>query len=146
MSKLYAVVRVRGTIGVRINIKDTLKSLRLTKPNHCVIVPENPYITGMLKKSKDYITWGEVSDDMLNMLVSKRGKISSKKQIDSKNVSSAVKSFKDGKMADSGIKTVFMLSPPVKGYERGGIKKVFIQKGALGYRGEKINDLLSRMI
>lgn len=146
MSKLYAVIRVRGTVGIRKEIRYTLESLRLTKPNHCVIIPKNECMDGMLKKAKDYITWGEVSDDMLNDLVSKRGRISSKLFADSKIAVSAVKKIKDGKINDSGIRPVFRLSPPVKGHERGGIKKTFVQKGALGYRGEKINDLLVKMI
>ena len=36
----YAVIRIRGRIGVRRDIADTLKMLRLHKVNHCVIVPE----------------------------------------------------------------------------------------------------------
>ena len=42
-----------------------------------------------------------------------------------------------------GFKPVFRMSPPKKGFE--GIKQAF-PKGALGYRGEKINDLLERMM
>jgi large subunit ribosomal protein L30 len=42
------------------------------------------------------------------------------------------------------VKPLFRLSPPKKGYE--GIKRGFGAGGALGYRGEKINDLISRMI
>ncbi len=146
MSKLYAVIRVRGTVGIRKEIVYTLTSLKLTKPNHCVIIPENVHMTGMLKKAKDYITWGEISDESLKTLIAKRGKVSSSKFIDPKDVSSALKKFKDGKAKDSGIKTVFMLHPPIKGHERGGIKRSFVQKGVLGYRGDKINDLLAKMI
>ena len=40
----------------------------------------------------------------------------------------------------------FRLNPPRKGYGRKGIKNAFSQGGALGYRGEKINDLLKRML
>lgn len=42
-----------------------------------------------------------------------------------------------------GDKKVFRLSPPSKGYK--SIKKPF-PKGDLGYRGDKINDLLERML
>ncbi len=41
---------------------------------------------------------------------------------------------------------VFALCPPRKGYGRKGIKINFKAGGALGNRGEKINDLLARMI
>jgi len=37
------------------------------------------------------------------------------------------------------------LHPPRGGFERKGIKKSFSVGGALGYRGEKMNDLLRKM-
>ena len=42
------------------------------------------------------------------------------------------------------VKPIFRLSPPVKGYE--GIKRSFVEGGALGYRGNEINKLIGRMI
>ena len=45
-----------------------------------------------------------------------------------------------------GLKQFFKLSPPVKGFERMGIKKPFSLGGSLGYRKEKINELLARMM
>ena len=44
---------------------------------------------------------------------------------------------------DSGIKPVFRLSPPSGGFNA---VKEYYPKGDLGYRGEKINELLKRMI
>lgn len=41
-------------------------------------------------------------------------------------------------------KPVFRLHPPIKGYE--GNKRSYQNGGALGYRGEAINDLISRML
>jgi large subunit ribosomal protein L30 len=40
----------------------------------------------------------------------------------------------------------FRLNPPRGGYGRKGIKKGFSEGGALGYRGEKINDLIKKMV
>jgi len=45
-----------------------------------------------------------------------------------------------------GLKKVFRLSPPSKGFGKVGIKYPFVQKGALGNRKEAINLLLKRMI
>jgi len=45
-----------------------------------------------------------------------------------------------------GIKPVFRLKPPKKGFGRRGIKKPYSIGGALGYRASDINDLISRMI
>ena len=44
------------------------------------------------------------------------------------------------------IKPFFRLNPPAKGFGRKGIKVSFKAKGALGYRADKINDLIKRMI
>ena len=45
---------------------------------------------------------------------------------------------------NNGIKPVFRLHPPIKGYE--GNKRSWKNGGALGYRGDAINDLIARML
>ena len=71
----YAIIRVRGNVDVRKTIKDTLNMLRLNRVNHCVIIPESPEYLGMIKKVKDYVTWGEIEEDMLTKLLTTRGKL-----------------------------------------------------------------------
>jgi large subunit ribosomal protein L30 len=122
--KLLAAIRIRGVIGLKQSFKDTLSMLRLYKKNSCVILEDTPVNRGMLVKVKDFITYGEVDEETLHTLAKQR-----KKQ----NYSSR------------GLK-VFRLSPPKKGFGRKGIKWSFVNKGALGYRGDKINDLIKRMI
>jgi large subunit ribosomal protein L30 len=118
----FAAILIRGPHDIRKDIKDTLYFLKLRKKNALVIVPDTPVFKGMLMKVKDYITWGEIDDETLALLKEKRGKTSK----------------------DEG--TVFFLHPPRGGFERKGIKKSFKEKGALGFRKEKINDLIKRMI
>ena len=48
------------------------------------------------------------------------------------------------KLADVGIKPVFRLHPPRKGYE--DIRLSVKEGGSLGYRGEEIKDLGKRML
>ncbi len=143
--ELLAVVRVRGTGGVDARIEKTLRLLRLTKPHHCVVIPRTPEYEGMLKKAKDHITWGEISPETLEKLVRERGRLPGNKRPDDKTVKEALKDLKEKGKTDR-IKPVFRLNPPRKGYERKGIKKGYKQGGALGYRGEAINQLLERMI
>jgi large subunit ribosomal protein L30 len=152
----YVAVRVRGSINIRQNIKDTLKMLRLNRVNHCVIIPEVPEYEGMLKKAKDYITWGEIDEKVLKELLTTRGKILGGQPISDKYIksNSKFKSLSDlstaivkdkAKLSDvKDVKPVLRLHPPRKGYE--GVKRPFSMGGALGYRGMKINDLLRRMI
>ncbi|MCR3883747.1 MAG: uL30 family ribosomal protein, partial [Methanothrix sp.] len=44
---MYAIVRLRGSVNTKPDIKDTLKMLRLHRINHCVVVPESPHYRGM---------------------------------------------------------------------------------------------------
>ena len=54
----FIVVRARSNVGVERSIRETMDYLNLTKVNHAVIIPENDQYIGMLRKAKDYITWG----------------------------------------------------------------------------------------
>ena len=150
----WAVVKVRGSINVKPKIKETMKLMRLNRVNHCVIVPENDTYTGMLNIIKDYVTWGEVDSETTEILLQSSGKTSgnlafSKEQLKEtsfKTMKALAKGISEGKtvMRDvPGLKPLFRLHPPRKGYE--GIKRSFKEGGALGYRSEKINTLLRRM-
>lgn len=118
-----AVIRVRGPVNVRKVTENTLKMLRLQRKNSCVVVPNTPSFIGMIHKVKDYVTWGIIDEETLNLLTEKRGE----------------------KTGDK-LKPFFRLNPPVKGFGRKGIKKAFVVGGALGDRKEKVNDLIRRML
>ena len=150
----WAVIRVRGSINVKPKIKETMKLMRLNRVNHCVIVPENETYDGMLKIIKDYVTWGEVDVETTELMLGSSGKTSgnaifTKKELkDSsfKTMKTLAKNLSEGKVVMRDIpklKPLFRLHPPRKGYE--GIKRSFKEGGALGYRGEKINQLIRRM-
>ena len=142
MSKT-AIVRVRGSINLNRKIKDTLNLLRLYRKNYCVAVDDNPSHKGMITKVKDYVTYGEIDDETYSELIKKRGEEYKGREKDRKGKISYKKFILvEGKK----IKPFFRLNPPRKGFGRKGIKVSFKAKGALGYRGEKINDLLKRMI
>ena len=71
-SKKIAAILVRGLVEVRQEVKDTLRMLNLQKKNACVILADNPVNRGMLKKCENYLTYGEVSDDVVKELQEKR--------------------------------------------------------------------------
>ncbi|MBT4540331.1 50S ribosomal protein L30 [Candidatus Woesearchaeota archaeon] len=123
---LLAVIRIRGCIGITGSTRDTLEMLKLHRKNFCVILKSTPSLVGMIKKAKDYITWGEIDESLLKELIEKRGEPNPKDK--------------------SRTKSYFRLHPPRKGYGRKGIKKTFTVGGGLGYRGDKINDLIKRML
>ena len=117
-SKKLAAILVRGLVEVRHEVKDTLRMLNLQKKNACVILDDTPVVRGMLKKCENHATFGEVSDEIVKLLKEKR----------------------------PSAKKFYSLHPPRGGFERRGIKKPFKLKGALGYRGDKINDLIRKML
>src|SRR3989338_9555502 len=137
------IVRVRGSIDAKNDIDRTLNQLRLYKKNYCVVVPGNESYAGMVNKVNDYVTWGNIDEETYNLLVDEKGeeykgRVSDKKEKVKYNHFLTVKGKK--------IKKIFRLNSPRKGYGRKGIKTPFNKGGALGYRGEKINDLIKRMV
>src|SRR3989344_4467328 len=142
-SKRLAAIRVRGLTEIRTKIEDNLRMLRMYKKNYCCVVPNTPIYVGMLKRAKDYITWGEIDDETFNMLVEKRGEESNSRESDSKG---KIKYNDFVVINNKKIKKYFRLNPPRKGFGRKGIKHPYQSGGALGYRGEAINDLIKRMV
>lgn len=113
-----AIVRVRGDVRIRHDVRKTFETLSLNQKNHCAIVEDTPITRGMIQVVSPFVTWGPVDEKALAAL-KKRGGDNEK---------------------------VFRLNPPRKGYGRKGIKIAFSRGGALGDRKEKINDLLLRMV
>ena len=141
--KRIAVIRVRGKIGVKKEINDTLNMLRLYNNNYCVVLENTPSIMGMIKKVKDYVTWGEINDETFSLLVEKRGEEYKGRETDSKG---KIKYKKFITVNGKKIKPFFRLNPPRKGYGKKGIKIPYKVGGALGDRGKDINDLIRRML
>ena len=142
-SRQLAAIRIRGLTMVNTRIQDTMKMLRLYKSNFCTVLPNNPVYLGMLKKAKDYITWGELDDETFKLLVDKRGEEFNGRETDSKN---KIKYNDFIEINNKKIKRYFRLNPPRKGFGRKGIKHSFKDGGALGYRGKAINELIKRMV
>lgn len=156
-TKRLGVIRIRGTVDVRREIEDTLRILRLHKPNHAVVIDDRASYKRMLQKAKDYVTWGEIDELTLSKLIKKRGRLTGNKPVTDdhvsrnskfKSIEEFSKSLVDFKVEIKdlpSLKPVFRLHPPKKGFE-GKKKRAFSVGGELGYRGSKINLLLERMI
>ncbi|MBU0470457.1 MAG: uL30 family ribosomal protein [Nanoarchaeota archaeon] len=138
----FAVVLVRGTVDMTHQLKDTLKSLNLSRKNQCVVLENNPLNKGMILKVKDYVTWGEIDEETFKKLVEGRGEELLSREKDSKDRYA----YKSLEFKGKKYKKYFRLNPPQKGFGRKGIKMAFKVGGGLGYRGEKINDLIMRML
>ena len=142
-SKNLAAVRIRGVTGVKRDIEHTLQMIRLHKKNYCCVLLNTTINAGILRKAKDYITWGEIDDETYNLLAEKRGEEYNGRETDAKKIIN----YDDFVVVNNKkIKKYFRLNAPRKGFGRKGIKHPFQSGGALGYRGEKINDLIKRMV
>lgn len=152
----YAVIRLRGKHDLRTGVDDTLHMLHLTRQNHCVLVPQDPTYTGMLKVVKDFVTWGEIDEQTLAKALLRRGRAVGDKPIDDAFVKahSKYKSVWDLSQAVAKgeatlrevteLRPVLRLHPPVRGLR--GVKRGYNDGGDLGYRGAAINELIQRML
>ena len=154
MTKI-AVVRIRGRVDVPPDVKTALKLLRLHKKFHAVIIDDRPSYMGMLRRVQDYVTWGEVDQETLALLLRRRGRLEGGDRLTDdyvakygfSNIEDFARAIIEGK-ADlkdlPKLKPVFRLSPPSGGF-KGTIKKHYKDGGELGYRGKAINELIRKM-
>lgn len=152
----FIVVRIRGTVDVKREIKDTLKLLRLPRKFHATIVPNDSTHLGMLFKVKDYVTWGPATPEIVKELLLKRGRIIGNRPVTEeflvkatgmKSIDEVAKALAEGKLKINkieGLKPVFRLHPPRGGFKK-STKKSIKQGGELGFR-EDISSLIRRML
>ena len=117
------IIRISGQVGLNKDVAETLYRLRLRRKYACVVLdkPTKEQL-GMIKKVKDFVAYGEISEDVYKKLVEKRGK----------------------KDAKGKLKPFFRLHPPLRGIES---KKHFgVGKGVLGNNKQEINKLIERML
>ena len=141
-SSRIAAILVRGVVKGSQPLKDTLRILNLSRKNHCVVIDNTPVFRGMMQKAKDYLTWGEISEDTFQKLLAARGKEIRERTHDRKGKYAYHSLDVNGKK----FLPYFTLNSPRKGFGRKGVKVSFKAGGALGYRGEKLNDLILRML
>ena len=154
--KCLVAVRIRGLSDISQETKDTLMMLRLTRNCHATLLDDRPAYNGMLRKSQHCLTWGEVSQESIALLLKKRGRLVGDKkltdeyakELDYKSLDDLAEAIFKVDIEFSSlpeVKPVFRLRPPKKGY-KGKLKKSYAAGGEAGYRGDTINDLLKRMV
>jgi large subunit ribosomal protein L30 len=138
---MICLIRIRGQVKLDRDVKETLDRLRLRRKYACVVINPNKEQIGMIKKLRDFVALGNINNDTFKKLIEHRGKrIDKKKTIDSKKI---IEDLEKGKKYEElNLKPFFRLHPP-----RGGIdSKQHFPKGILGDNGEKINELVLRML
>jgi len=154
--KCFAVVKVRGTISAQREVRETLQLLRLTRTNNAVLIDNRPSYKGMLYRVQNYVTWGEVSKETVALMLKERGRLAGGKKLTDESVdklgfksidslADAIASCKAEYQKLPNVQPVFKLRPPSKGF-KGKTKKSFTAGGEAGYRGERITDIIKRMV
>ena len=154
----FLVIRVRSDRTVERSIRETMEHLNLTRVNHAVLVPERDTYAGMLQKVKDFVTWGEISAEAIAGLLRERGRLIGDKPVtdasvkgatDYKNIDAFAAAIASGDATVKDMETlkrVFRMHPPRGSKGWGGVKRHFTVGGALGFRGDAIEDLVTRMM
>ncbi|NOZ81235.1 MAG: 50S ribosomal protein L30 [DPANN group archaeon] len=138
-----AAIRLRGDVNIHYDIKRTLELLRLQRKHVCVVYQNSVSLQGMLRKVKDYVTFGTIDEATLKELVAKRGSLFTDREQDSKGKITYNKFIViDGKK----VRPYFRLNPPRGGFETKGIKKPYTVGGALGKRKDGVDLLVRKML
>jgi large subunit ribosomal protein L30 len=154
--KCLVAVKVRGEISAQREAKETLAMLHLSHSNHAVLIDSRPSFLGMLQRVQSYVTWGEASKETVALMLKERGKVTGGKAMTEEyaqkigykslgELAEAVASCKVEYWKLLGVQPVFKLHPPSKGF-KGKTKKSYRAGGEAGYRGERINELIKRMV
>ena len=138
---MIAILRIKGRTDLSKDIDETLKRLRIHRKLYCTIIDKSNKVQfGMLRKVKDCVAYGEISDELLKKMIEKRGETLNGKKISSKEIGTAVEGIKKG---DWKIKKFFRLHPPIGGFRK-STKQIY-PKGILG-ENKEIDKLLERML
>jgi large subunit ribosomal protein L30 len=152
-------VRVRGSAGIKHRIKAILRDLGLNRRNQAILMADTPAIRGTLKVVKDTLFWGEATDDILSLLLTKKTKMEKignltdqevKKRFSKTNIQTLAKSLSTGEIKPQdlkrkGVNIRYNLNSPKGGYG-GKIKEPFGKSGVLGYQGDSIGEIVKKMI
>ena len=119
---MIAVIRIAGRVNIRKDIKETFNRLKLMKKLTCTFIDEGDKVKmGMLKKLRQYVAYGKVSDEFMKKIIDKRG------QTDK----------------DKKYRGFCRLHPPIGGFKKS--TKLAYPKGILGEHKD-IDKLLERML
>ena len=152
-------IRLMGEFGTPWTLGTALTSLHLRRKFNAILVENKPESIGMLRKVKDYVTWGDVGTNEVAILFRERGELSGgapmtdetvKKRFGEASVQDLASALIKGRINlrtlwQAGLNPVFRLHPPSGGFQ-GTIKRPYNSRGELGNRGPAIAGLLTRMV
>jgi len=144
-----AIIRLKGKRGITPTVKATYVSLNLNRLHTCTLLPDTESFRGMVQACKDSVSFGQVDEQTIEMLLLRRGLTRDGKKLSvSKKPEEIAKlakeiSASDKSLSDHAILPFFFLAPPRGGFD-GGSKKSPAPFGPLG-KNVKIGELLASM-
>ena len=139
---LLILIRIKGDVKVKPQIRETLFRLRLRRKYAAVLVNGTKKETmNMVDKVKHSIAFGLIEKETLIKLIEVRGKSIDGKKVNAASVAEGLLSGK--KLEDFNLKPFFRLHPPRKGIDS---KIQFNNGGVLGNNRQEINKLVERML
>jgi len=114
---MIAIIRIHGQVGLNKDVVETFKRFGLKRKYSCAVL-ENPgkEQLGMIKKIKDFVAYGDLSEETYKKLVEAPGDKSKK---------------------------IFRLHPPRGGID--SKKNCRVRQGVLG-NNKKMDELVGRML
>jgi large subunit ribosomal protein L30 len=154
---MKAVVQVRGEVNMTSDVEDTLEMLNLGRVNHATLIPDTDAYRGMITKVNDWVTYGEPSSDVLEIVLKKRAEplegdtfdedswwASWETDYDSVGELAEALLDEETTLKEQGLSPTLRLHPPRGGHD--GIKHPTQESGQLGKQAtEDIDELLEAM-
>lgn len=158
-SKCILAIRIRGESGLDPRTSRTLHDMRLMNRYSAVVLLDDPRTQGMLRRAKDYITWGRPDVATWLRLFEERVEIPGRGRLtpelltaefEVSSINELAARLTEGKITPkmlmrAGVSPRFRLHPPRKGFKHSS-KRPYRSRGELGNRGDEINVLIRRMI
>lgn len=138
---MILAIRISGHVKIPKKVEESLFRLRMRRKYTAVLLKSTEENIKLLKKLRNYIAYGKISNEGIKLLLEKRGISLDKTKIDSSKV---LEQLDKKNLSDIGIKPFFRLHPPIGGID----SKVHfpIRKGVLGDHKDKIEELMRRML
>lgn len=70
---MIAAIRIKGSVGARGEVEDTLRMLGMKKKFTLVLLQKSDTIIGMVKKAEHMMAWGEIDSELLKEIKEKYG-------------------------------------------------------------------------
>ena len=138
---MIIAIRISGLVEMPPSEKETLFRMRLRKKYTAVLLKETDETMQLIQHVRNFIAYGKLNQATFEELISKRAKPlgNNKIKIDAKKI---IETIEKSGIENAGIKPFFGLHPPRRGIN----SKRHFPRGVLGDNGEKINDLVRRML